>query len=383
MRWSLWIVPSIVFAAIAAGIVLRENAPLRDGVESDTASDQVVAAPRMLFDPLDDEPFETIPEIVPQPTWRITDHGFGGDVLAPSDVPVVAISNTVVATDARPEVQLAANDKPAGSAPPWEVVGQSVGGLPIHIRRYGNVGDATLIVCGIDGNDRIAVKWIDELSRQLNEAPDMISGRRVILLRDPNPDGLTAKQSENRRGVQINRNFPSAMYRPGLDAGPGPASEPETRAILEVIYRFQPTRVIHLQSAGRSEVAANPAARQLAELLRHGRQLAAEQPERPLQAGSLEEFASQTLGAEVLTLRLATGDDWRAAAIGHSPTLLAAAVPKIAEESLAIARSTSISKLDDPADALAPSPFGTVSEISRLDRSGYEELPPPPQASRR
>ncbi len=380
MRLSLWIVPTIGFLSLATYVVQHESEeipatePVVPFVEPVEIVGSAATQHPFVFNDGDERPITSPPSGGPEPVWRIVDFGLSSSVLSPSDIPALAISNTAPIRDDVP-MQMAANEQIKAKSP-WEVVGHSSRGRPIHIRRYGTAGDITLILCGMDGADRVAVKWIDSLSQQLADAPEMLSGRQIVLLRDPNPDGLTIKQTPNERGVTLNHNFPTKSFRPGESSGSGPASEPETRAILEVLYRFQPTRVIHVQSAGRSEVAANAAAQRLAETLGQGRQLALQTLPADQLAGSLEEFVSTTLSAEMLTMRLATGDDWRSAAIGHFPTLMAAAVPKIAEATLSIAQTSQTNSAT--ATDLAPSPFSEVTEITRLSRRGYEELPPPP-----
>ncbi|MCB9464995.1 MAG: hypothetical protein H6682_15010 [Candidatus Eisenbacteria bacterium] len=94
-------------------------------------------------------------------------------------------------------------------------------------------------------------------------------GTIVTSLLDANPDGTARVEAAlragrpswnrgNARGVDLNRNFPTAfrtrprwidfwpMWRPG----PGPASEPETRAVLEAAGD-RPTLVLSLHSFGR------------------------------------------------------------------------------------------------------------------------------------
>jgi len=395
MRLSLWIAPTVLFIAVAAALVQREHAQSQPVLETEAATSEIqadaaeapataLAKPLIHVEPDEDvRLIHSPPSGGPDPVWRVIDLGLAGDVLSTSNIPALTISNTAP----RGEELIAAKSSAAKSnTSPWEIVGYSVKNKPIHIRKYGTAGEMTLIVCGLNGDDRIAVKWIDSLSQQLADAPELLQGRQIVLLRDPNPDGLTMKTVANERGVILNQNFPTAHYRPGESSGPGPASEPETRAVLEVLYRLQPQRIIHVQSAGKSEIFWTDKARPVAESLRDGLQITAQPWDASQGAGSIEEFASQILQAEALTMRLDTGDDWRSAAIGHFPKLMAAAVPQIANETLAIAqasRSHDDSQFDGGGDV--PSPFSAESNpdaatnIRRLDRRGYEELPPPPE----
>ena len=85
-----------------------------------------------------------------------------------------------------------------------------------------------------------------------------------------NPDGLLAGTRQNEAGVDLNRNFPattwlpdaSFTYPPGIEperrvsanrtnrSSPGaePASEPETRALMDLIERLRPPLVVDLHS---------------------------------------------------------------------------------------------------------------------------------------
>ncbi|OYW13841.1 MAG: hypothetical protein B7Z55_16290, partial [Planctomycetales bacterium 12-60-4] len=188
--------PAIGLVSLAAYVVQTQPAIVASSEANPSQAEpaEIVSAAAdqnpIVFNDGEDRPITSPPSGGPEPVWRIVDFGLSSNILSPSDIPALAISNTTH-TDEIP-AQLAAVEKTKATSP-WEVVGHSSRGRPIHIRRYGIAGEVTVIICGIDGTDRIAVKWIDSLSQQLADAPEMLSGRQIVLLRDPNPDGLTVK----------------------------------------------------------------------------------------------------------------------------------------------------------------------------------------------
>ena len=61
-----------------------------------------------------------------------------------------------------------------------------------------------------------------------------------------NPDGASRRTRQNARGVDLNRNFPR-NWKPltgTYNSGPGPASEPETKAIMAFLRAVRPAYVI-------------------------------------------------------------------------------------------------------------------------------------------
>jgi hypothetical protein len=294
-----------------------------------------------------------------------------GDAAPRDDrIPAQLVSNAV----ARPV--------PVGSrtSSGWVVLANSGEGRPMHLKTIGAGSAKTLVIAGLDGEDRIAVNWVDQFVQQLSQSPDALRDYQLVLLRAANPDGLTAKHHENGRGVALNRNFPTANYRPrgNPSAGIGPASEPETRAVMQLLYDLKPQRVVHLTSAASaSEAVCNGVAEEAASSLRDVVGLPVESFDPRQHGGSLEEFATTVLGIEVVTLRLRIGEDWRSAAVSHYPTFLAASIPhthrgELARSTRSKPRATRSADDDEPISATSAAP------VTRRKPSGYEELPPPP-----
>jgi hypothetical protein len=272
----------------------------------------------------------------------------------------------------------------------WVVVGHSAKGESLHTRTLGNGNQTTLIVAGLDGEDIIAVNWIDRFVRQLQESPESVRNHTLVFLRAVNPDGLLNRRFENANGIALTRNFPTAGYRPGgrPSAGKGPASEPETRVLLQVLYDVQPRRVVHLTSTPRkSSAECNGVAAEATASLSAIRGMSVQTFDAKEHPGSLEDFVTTVLGAEMVSLQLAIGDDWRTAAIGHFPTMLAAGVPQLHRANLAPADEAEspspfqLDRIEEEPESLPTIPTPPASTdrslLQRPRRSGFQELPPP------
>lgn len=111
-----------------------------------------------------------------------------------------------------------------------------------------------LIVGGIHGEEPDTSVMLSRALRVLPHPP-----RRAAVVVAANPDGLFRGTRGNARGVDLNRNFPTADWQPGtvthrwtsrhdsevlLETGEAPASEPETRALIELVERLRPRQLI-------------------------------------------------------------------------------------------------------------------------------------------
>ena len=120
-------------------------------------------------------------------------------------------------------------------------LGTSVLGVPIVAERFGEPGGQRVLVIGvIHGNEQAGTAIVDEL--RAGGAPD---GVELWLVESMNPDGQAVNDRQNANQVDLNRNFPykwGPIGQPGDGqyAGPGPASEPETQAMVNFIAQLRP-----------------------------------------------------------------------------------------------------------------------------------------------
>ena len=132
------------------------------------------------------------------------------------------------------------------SAPVEEIpVGMSVEGRPITATRRGDPDGRRVLIFGVIHGDEVAGLQIVAL---LNELP-VPPGVDLYLVDSMNPDGVANGVRTNANGVDLNRNFPynwGPIAEPGdwQYAGPAAASEPETRAAVELISALRPDLVI-------------------------------------------------------------------------------------------------------------------------------------------
>jgi protein MpaA len=122
-----------------------------------------------------------------------------------------------------------------------ETIGRSVEGRPIVTYRVGDA-DAprrVLVVGCIHGDECAGFPVIARLARGRP-----VPGVEMWIVPSVNPDGRRARTRGNARGVDLNRNFPYRWRRippPSRYAsGPRPLSEPESRAVADLVRRIRP-----------------------------------------------------------------------------------------------------------------------------------------------
>ena len=131
------------------------------------------------------------------------------------------------------------------TAPDVQLIGTSVEGRPIEVLRRGDEGGRKVLVIGvIHGDEQAGLAIVDELTTL-----PVPAGVDLYLIDSMNPDGAAANRRTNANGVDLNRNFPynwAPLGTPGdwQYAGTGPASEPETQAMVSYIAALRPDLVI-------------------------------------------------------------------------------------------------------------------------------------------
>ena len=135
-------------------------------------------------------------------------------------------------------------------------MGRSVEGRAIGAYVFrGTPKRTVLILGGFHGDEPksvfVARRWVDFL---LTER-DPVDDARWVVVPLVNPDGYAKRQRRNARRVDINRNFPTKNWMPTsprtrMYGGPTPASEPETQAVMNVVRRFRPMRIVAIHSIG-------------------------------------------------------------------------------------------------------------------------------------
>ncbi len=105
-----------------------------------------------------------------------------------------------------------------------------------------------LIIGGTHGVEPQSSYYAEQLAKQLKQP-------NIQIIPTLNPDGIKANTRGNARGVDLNRNMPSKNWQatPSIlpnnkinpyYGGAKPASEPETKKLLDLIYKFQPELII-------------------------------------------------------------------------------------------------------------------------------------------
>jgi len=132
--------------------------------------------------------------------------------------------------------------EPPGEAA-WFTLGSSHEGRPIRALSVGHGPRRVLWVGGIHGDEREGAAATAALPGAFLLEPGAAERVTLTVIEDLNPDGTALVRRTNARGVDLNRNFPAANFR-SAGRNREPLSEPESRALFELLEAWEPELVL-------------------------------------------------------------------------------------------------------------------------------------------
>jgi protein MpaA len=137
------------------------------------------------------------------------------------------------------------------------VIGHTVLGRPIEAVHftppsYAKPRPPALLFGAIHGDEAVTQLMLERLADELVERPP---GRDTWIVPVVNVDGVIAGSRNNANDVDLNRNFASTSWgtqrRPGYNPGDTAEDQPETQALVALIGRIKPHRIITVHATYR------------------------------------------------------------------------------------------------------------------------------------
>ncbi|MBL7106964.1 MAG: DUF2817 domain-containing protein [Phycisphaerae bacterium] len=185
------------------------------------------------------------------------------------------------------------------------VAGFSVANRPIEYTSVGAGKEAIFIFACIHGDEPAGETLVEQLTEHLRQNPKLLKGKKLILMSKANPDGLAEGTRENKRGVDLNRNFQTSNRVNKPVFGNTALSEPEARAIRDIIWLYKPSRIISIHQPFECIDYDGPA-EGIAQAMGRNCEL----PVNKLggRPGSLGSYAGIELGISIITMELSEKD---------------------------------------------------------------------------
>ncbi len=179
------------------------------------------------------------------------------------------------------------------------LIGKSVEARPIECLTYGDGPDTVLILATIHGNESAGTPLLERLAVHFDAHPDLVAGRRILLVPVTNPDGFSKRVRHNHSGVDLNRNFPASNWNSSERHGDSALSEPESVALHNLIESARPNRIVSLHEPYGCIDYDGPA-----EGLARAMAAQCDLPVRKLggRPGSLGSYAGETLKIPIVTV---------------------------------------------------------------------------------
>jgi protein MpaA len=191
------------------------------------------------------------------------------------------------------------------SIPQHRLVGLSVRDRPITCLVLGFGPDVILIMATIHGNESAGTPLVQQLNDYLQQHPELLDGKTVVLLPVANPDGYALGKRFNVNNVDLNRNFEAANRQNNKTNGLTALSEPEARAINQLILEFMPDRIVSIHQPLVCIDFDGPGKMLAEQMAQH-----CDLPVKRLGArpGSLGSYAGVTLGIPIITFEMKKDD---------------------------------------------------------------------------
>ena len=189
----------------------------------------------------------------------------------------------------------------------WKVLGYTRRQTPIKGLFVGRGQKHILVLGAIHGDEPSSAEVVESFATRAAENESR-KDLTVIVIPVLNPDGLEVGSRTNHGGVDINRNFPAknwesgskqARYYPGEKA----SSEPETRALIELIKKSSPTLIISVHAPLYCVNWDGPA-QKIAEAMAEANRYPLCEDIGYSTPGSLGSYAGKDLNIPVITLEL-------------------------------------------------------------------------------
>ncbi len=126
------------------------------------------------------------------------------------------------------------------------IVGASVRNSPIMTHVFGQGPEVILILATIHGDEPAGTPLLRNLAKHIRSHLQLVNGRTIVLLPVANPDGFAQNTRHNANGVDLNRNFSASNRINTATTGRSALSEPEARAISQIIEEYKPDRIVSL-----------------------------------------------------------------------------------------------------------------------------------------
>ncbi len=167
-------------------------------------------------------------------------------VSSPSEAGAASVASTGALT-VRNETPTPRAENGTGTAA-WATIGISVQGRPIRALTIGHGPRKVLFVNGVHGDEPEAIETTAQLPGAFT-AGRLSDAVTLTIVEDANPDGRAAGSRYNANGVDVNRNFPASNFNTTDPSyGGKPLTEPESRALYDIIERTQPSLVLSTHS---------------------------------------------------------------------------------------------------------------------------------------